>query len=256
VRIDIHTHLITPGAVPSAAELARAARLAQHFHIRRVVLLGNITATGGRNPSPEDIVAINDHTLAAMAARPELYIGFCYLNPAHSPAFIQEEIDRCIVAGGMKGIKLWISVKATDPRLDLIMERARELNVPVLHHSWYQVTPVDHNGSTPDEIAHLARRHPGTTVIMAHLGGVRERGIRDIEELPNVYVDTSGSQPEAGMVEYAVRRIGAGRIIFGSDWPLRDFGVQLGRIVGADLTAEENRKIFYDNAAKVLKLEE
>ncbi len=253
--IDIHTHLITPGAVPSPDELARADRLAKHNGIGRIVLLGNITATGGSNPTQDAITAINNHTLAAMRALPALYIGFCYLNPEHPPAFNLAEMERCLGEGGMRGIKLWIAVKATDSRLDHIAARAAELGVPILHHAWYQVTPYNHNGSTPAEIAHLARRHPATNFIMAHLGGDRERGARDVADLPNVYIDTSGAQPEVQMVEYAVRMIGSGRIVFGSDWPLRDFAVQAGRVLGAAISDEAKRQIMAGNAARLLKME-
>lgn len=255
MRIDIHTHLFTPGPVPSEAELASAVRLARRQGIDRLVLLGNITAMGGPDPTPEAIVAINSHTLGAMARYPDVYVGFCYLNPAHPASFLAEEIERCVVAGGMRGIKLWIAVKATDRRLDPILQRAQELGVPVLHHAWYKATQFAYNESTPAEVAALARRFPQVTLIMAHLGGGRERGVLDVAEVPNVLVDTSGAQPEAELVEYAVRRLGAGRVLFGSDWPIRDFGVQVGRVLGADLDPRQRERILGENAARLLGLE-
>jgi predicted TIM-barrel fold metal-dependent hydrolase len=54
------------------------------------------------------------------------------------------------------------------------------------------------------------------------------------------------------MVEYAVRRLGPERVIFGSDWPIRDFGTQVGRVLGARLTSEERELIFRGNAARLL----
>lgn len=254
-HIDIHTHLFTPGARPSVEELATAVRLARRYGISRIVLLGNIT-TGGPDPTPEAVTAINTHTLAAMICYPDIYFGFCYLNPAHSPQFIEAEIGRCIVQGGMCGIKLWIAVKATDERLDAIMARAQALNVPVLHHAWYKQTSYVYNESTPAEIAALARRWPDVTIVMAHLGGGGVRGVLDIVDVPNVLVDTSGSQPEAGLVEYAVRRLGPERIVYGSDWPIRDFGTQVGRIAGASLSPHEKGLIFAGNAARLLKLKD
>ena len=120
----------------------------------------------------------------------------------------------------MRGIKLWISVHATDPRLDPIMARAAELGVPVLHHAWYKATEFIFNESSTAEIADLARRHPDVTIIMAHLAGGGWRGVRDIVPCPNVVVDTSGAQPIDGVVEYAVELLGPERVVFGSDWPL------------------------------------
>jgi len=255
-RIDIHTHLDTPGPEPSAEELATALRLARRHEIGRIVLLGNIVVMGGPDPKPEDIGAINTHTLRAVALQPDFCIGFCYLNPAHPANFIREEMERCLVQGGMKGIKLWIAVKATDARLEPIMARAQEMDVPVLHHAWYKNTEYAFNESTPAEVAALARRFPKVALIMAHLTGVGSRGVMDIAETPNVLVDTSGGQPETGGVEYAVRRLGAQRVIYGSDWPIRDFGTQTGRILGAKITEEERELIFRGNAVRLLKLKE
>lgn len=254
--IDIHTHLNTPGPVPSDYELSRAVETARHYGIDRLVLLGNLTAMGGPDPSVADITAINSHTLAAMARYPDIYIGFCYLNPAHPVSFLREEIDRCVVQGGMKGLKLWIAVKATDSRLDPVMEAAAELHIPILHHAWYKQTEFIYNESTPADIAELARRFPQVPIIMAHLTGCGARGVLDIAERTNVYIDTSGGQPESDILEYAVRQLGPGRVLYGSDWPLRDFGVQLGRVRGANLSADELDHIVWRNAARLLRLEE
>ncbi len=254
--IDFHTHLSTPGPEPSGEELAKAERLAQTYGIVKIVLLGNVTAQGGPNPTTADIKDLNTQTLAVMDKLPQLFTGFCYLNPSHPEEFNIAEIERCVVTGGMKGIKLWIAVKATDARLDHIMARAAEIGVPVLHHAWYKQTSYSYQESNPAEIAHLARRWPQVTLVTAHLSGCRERGITDIAELPNVYIDTSGSQPDAGMVEYAVKRLGPERILYGSDWCLRDFGVQLGRVQGASLSEAERNLILYGNAKRLLQLDE
>lgn len=253
--IDIHIHLGTPGPVPSDEELRRCVAEARRHGIERIVLLGNVTAMGGANPTPEDISALNTHTLGVLERYPDVFIGFCYLNPSHDDAFNQAEIERCLANGPMTGIKLWIAVKATDSRLDPIMAAARRLGAPVLHHAWYKATVFAFNESTPAEVAELGRRHPDVTLIMAHLGGGGCRGVRDIEDVPNIVIDTSGAQPEAGLVEYAVKRLGVERVVFGSDWPGRDFAVQLGRVYGAPLTPAERQAVLYDNAARILGLE-
>ena len=255
-RIDIHTHLVTRGSKPSTEELLTAERLARSYDIARLVLLGNITSVGGPNPTPEDVMTVNTHTLRAMSLFPDLFIGFCYLNPAHPPSFISDELERCIIKGGMRGIKLWIAVKATDDRLDHIMDWAARHDVPVLHHAWYKQTVYYYQESTQAVIAVLAKRWPNVTIVMAHLCGGGIRGVLDVADTPNVLIDTSGSQPEAGIVEYAVRRLGAHRVIYGSDWPLRDFGTQIGRILGADITHADRQRIFYGNASQLLGLGE
>lgn len=250
--IDIHVHTNSPGCRYDPHEVTECLRLARRAGIDRAVYLFNLADSGGYDPTPADVRRSNDIGLRLVAEHPDFFLGFCYLNPAHDPAFIDEEITRCVVAGPLCGIKLWVAVHATDPRLDPIMGRAAALGVPVLHHAWYKTTGYAFNESTPAEIADLARRHPRTTVIMAHLGGGGWRGVLDVKPYPNVVIDTSGAQPQAGLVEYAVRELGAHRVLFGSDWPIRDFATQKARVAGARLSPHTRVLILGLNAARLL----
>ena len=53
------------------------------------------------------------------------------------------------------------------------------------------------------------------------------RGIEAVADCPNVVVDTSGGDPQSGIVEIAVAALGLTRVVFGSDAPIRHFGVSL-----------------------------
>jgi uncharacterized protein len=83
---------------------------------------------------------------------------------------------------------------------------------------------------------------------------VRWRGVLDIKPYPNVVVDTSGAQPVAGLVEYAVAELGPDRVLFGSDWPIRDYAVQKARVTGAHISAQDRASILGENAARLLRL--
>jgi len=253
--IDIHTHLAAPGEIPDGAEMQRMMRLAAPQNVSKVVALGNLVSMGGANPTEEQIRAINTNTLNAMKAHPEFFIGFCYLNPAHPPEFSLGEIERCVVQGGMRGLKLWVAVKATDKCHDPLFQRAQQLDIPVLYHAWYKAFDQGKGESTPAEIADLARRFPKVTIVMAHLTGDQERGVLDIRGCENVLIDTSGGQPEAGLVEYAVDQLGAERVIYGSDWPIRDFATQVARVTGARISDRDKELILFRNAQRILKLE-
>ena len=142
-----------------------------------------------------------------MAAYPDTLLGFCYLNPRHGEAALAE-LDRCLRHRGMVGIKLWIACKATDPLVDPILERAAALGVPVLQHAWLKTVGQMEFESTPADVAAMGRRHPRATIIMAHLMGA---GYRDPRHRPGANVDRYlGGDPEAGVVEFAVRHLGAG----------------------------------------------
>ncbi len=245
--IDIHAH---PTLVD--ADCDAMAEVAARAGVQRVVLLG-VIGQFGYVPTAEQVRRSNDNTLAWLRRRPDRYLGFCYLSPGRDPGFTREEAARCFEAG-VRGIKLGLTLPATDPRLDPLCELAAARGVPVLHHAWYKTTDRKPNESTPADIAHLARRHPDTTIIMAHLTGAGQRGVVDVRDLPNVLIDTSGSQPVAGSLEYAVAEMGAERLLYGSDVPGRDFSVAVARVRAARLSPYQKRLILGDNARRLLRL--
>ncbi|MFQ5809488.1 MAG: amidohydrolase family protein [Armatimonadota bacterium] len=250
--VDIHVH--PPHGDGSEAALDHMAEVAAQVGITHICLQGRVTEFGP-NPDPEGITAINNDSVDLVGLRPEVYSGFCYLNPEHDVPFIRDELTRTVAEGPLVGIKLWHAVNCRDARLDPIMERAAQLDVPILHHAWYKSTGQNRNESTPADIADLGRRFPEVSIIMAHLSGSGCRGVADIKPYPNVSIDTCGSQPEHGFVEYAVAQLGAKRVVFGSDAPGRDFSCQLGRVLAADITDKQRRTILTDNGARLLGLE-
>lgn len=252
--IDCHIHMASDGCRYNADDVAACLRLADRAGIERVVYLFNLADSGGYDPSPDDIRRSNDLGMELATRHGDRISSFCYLNPAHDGSFLLEEINRCVVQGPCTGIKLWVSVRADDPRLDPVMTRAAALGVPVLHHAWYKATEYAFNESTPAQIADLALRHPDVPIIMAHLGGGGWRGVLDVKDCPNVVVDTSGAQPQAGLVEYAVAQLGPERVVFGSDWPIRDFAVQRARVDGADLDEATRSLILGGTMARLLRL--
>ena len=154
--------------------------------------------------------------------------------------------------GRMCGIKLWVARRAIDPGLDPIMERAVALDVPVLQHAWEKTTGNLIGESFPWDVADLARRHPTARIIMAHLNGCGFRGLEAVADCPNLVVDTSGGDPDSGMVEAAVNVLGTERVVYGSDAPIRHFAVQMGKTLGTDLSDAAKRDILWNNTARLL----
>ncbi|MGB3329147.1 MAG: amidohydrolase family protein [Thermomicrobiales bacterium] len=251
--IDGHIHLRCRDGRYDQAEVDRCLRLADRAGIEHMVYLFDLATSPSPDPSPEEIRRSNDIGLELVARHPDRFSSFCYLNPAHDPGWSLAELDRCL-PGGCTGIKLWIAVHADDARLDPIMARAATDRLPVLHHAWYKATEFAYNESTPAEIATLARRHPDVPIVMAHLGGGGQRGVIDIQDCPNVVVDTSGAQPQAGLIEFALDRLGPDRVVFGSDWPIRDFAVQRAKVEGARIDASARAAIVGGTMGRLLGL--
>jgi len=247
---DAHCHLLgVKGETPEqrASELLGEA---SRVGIEKLVVFMGYPLIA--DPTPEQLREQNDQVLRAMRAFPDRILGFVYLNPRYADASLSE-LDRCVRDGPMTGVKLWIAMHANAPELDRIVERAAALGVPIYQHSWLKITGNLEGESTPFDVAELAQRHPSAHIICGHAGGDWERGIRAIRGFNNVSIDLAGSDPCAGFVEMAVRELGAGRVLFGSDAGLRSFASQLGKVLGAEIPEADKRAILCGNLRRLIE---
>jgi len=202
-------------------------------------------------PTPEQLRFHNEQVRKGIACAPDRFIGFVYLNPKHTQASL-DEIDKHVVNGPMRGIKLWIACPCSDPLLDPIAERAIEFGLPMLQHTWLKATGNNEFESTPDDIAALAARHPKAKLIFGHTGGDWEYGIMAVRPYPNVYADLAGGAPTAGLTELAVAELGAERVLYGSDAPGRSYASQIAKVYGADISDEAKTLILGANLERLL----
>jgi predicted TIM-barrel fold metal-dependent hydrolase len=251
--IDIHTHPILRDDKRGRAGADELIARAKKHGIRHIVVLGDVLAYG-RSPTEKQLRRINSDTFWLMQHHPGFVTGFCHLNPTLGERAVRRESDRCLERG-FRGFKLEIANNARDACMAPLMHQAQRYGIPVLQHAWSMTNIRQRTFHTdPEDVATLARRWPDVRIIMAHLTGCGVRGVLAVKRFPNVVVDTSGAAPEAGIVEFAVEQLGAERVLYGSDVPIRDFGVALARITGSRLNAEAKKRILHDNAAALLGL--
>ncbi len=206
-----------------------------------------------QTPPPDVVEGENDMVWAEVERRPERIFGMCYLNPMYLDRSLAE-IDRCIANGPFRGIKLWIACPMDHPNVDPIAERAGELGVPVLQHTWYKITGNEPAESRPENLAALAARHPDTTIIFGHSGGNWEWGCRVVADLPNVHAELAGGDPELGQTEMSVAMLGAERVVYGSDAHGRSFASQMAKVHGADISDADKALILGGNMQRILGL--
>ncbi len=256
MRIDVHMHVA--GNLASVGWRGR-------FEDDRVVieaadrleidqLCCSIPIQGGIHATPGQIREVNNSVLYAMGRFPDRILGYAYLDPGHQREALAE-MDRCILKHGMIGIKLYNQYKCWDPVVLPIVERTVELGVPILHHGGYippEYTRLPQpNRSHAGDFARLANIFPEAVIIDGHpICGDWAWSLKTLRDSPNVYIDTSGSLNDDGMVEMAVREIGVDRILFATDLSM-EAGV--GRVLGADLTDRQREKVFWKNMAGILK---
>lgn len=262
IIIDVHTHQPrgdADGELPAEESARRLLEEMDLFGVAISGILGRVQPGQSVEEMRESIRYTHD---VAHAASDRLY-GMVYIDPSAPAEIIREELDHYLQTPYFRGIKIERDVNCRDKRMDVVMEKAIEYNVPVLHHTWYVNTwslsesaiAGQVGRSEPDDIAVLAKRFPEARILMAHLEGSGIRGVLDVADLPNVWIDTSGSQPFTGTVEFAVETIGSKRVLFGSDLMGRGLESQLGRIYGANLAEEDLQNILYRNAQEMFQIE-
>ena len=100
----------------------------------------------------------------------------------------------------------------------------------------------------------MADKYPDTTFIMAHLGDESYVDAIEFSKHGNVYADTSGiASSKNSVIEYAVSRVGASHILFGTDTYAAGF--QRGRIEYALISRQEKEDILRNNAVRLFDLE-
>jgi predicted TIM-barrel fold metal-dependent hydrolase len=134
-----------------------------------------------------------------------------------------------------------------------IFRFAAERRAIILTHSGEQ-------RSMPEDCVPFANDFPEARLVLAHLGcgwdSDPSHQVRAIQSSQhnNVFVDTSSaSSIMSGLIEWAVKEIGAERILYGTDTPLYCASMQRTRIDNAAISDEAKRLILRDNAMNLFE---
>ena len=246
---DLHCHFSGVDGRTVDERIAQLIEYADRMGVDRMVFF--MGWPWSRDPDPEDFRRQNDQVMQAISHWHDRAFGFAYLNPNHVEESLAE-LERCVADGPLVGIKLWVARRCRDEAIDAIIRRAAELKAVIFQHTWYKASGNLKGESTPDDLAALAARHPTVPLICGHTGGDWERGIRAIRAHRNVSIGTGGFDPTAGMMEMAVRELGAERIIYGSDIGGRSFSSQLAKVQGADIPEAARRSILGRNLKRMM----
>lgn len=246
---DVHCHLYSvPGDSPET-RMEVLVRCADRLGIERMILSQGYSSA--LHPTTEQIREENDRVMRAIRGFPDRAFGSVYLSPLY-PEFSVREFDRCVRDGPMIGVgELEIDKRCNAPEMDPIVERAISMNVPVIQHCWTRVNGVEPGESSPADLVELALRHPRANFICAHSGGNWETGIRTLRPAKNIVAECAGFDPTSGMIEMAVRELGAERVVYGSDVGGRSFASQSAKVLGADISDSAKALILGGNLRRL-----
>jgi len=179
-------------------------------------------------------------------------IGWLMAGNAESVA----EAERCVLDLDFKGFKMHHShmkILPDDPKNTKIYEKISELKLPVLFHCGRNPYSRDSDiqFSTPEKFDSVLSSFDKMKVILGHLAGVEddpENALALLHNHKNVVADTAVdfSKDEHIEVKKMVSELGASRFVFGSDFPIHDPFIALGKLRSM-LTASEFEAITHAN---------
>jgi uncharacterized protein len=215
--IDAHCHAgkgdgLT-GPWDTDAPLERYLRRARQAGIGRTVLFAAFHS---------DYAVANREVARIVHSRPDRFLGFAFVNPAADRGRVVRLVRQAVEQFGFVGIKL----HRYDARISReVCEVARAFSSPVLYDVMGEVSVCEL----------LAQEYPDVNFIIPHLGSFADdwrAQIAFIDHLarhPNIYTDTAGVR-RFDILEQAVKRAGARKILFGSDGPWLHPGVELAKV--------------------------
>ncbi len=245
IYIDSHAHV---DVVPALNWYDTADKLVARMDeagVKMAAISGYLNTPG---PNPDDLKVIAD----AVAKYPNRLLGYARLDPWYDDRCV-EALDAAVKDWGCRGVKLHpahYTLYPYGPETVKLARRAGELGLPILFHSGDEVMCL------PYQIDRLAEQCPETTIILAHIGGFfsSAAALNVAERRANVLVDTS-EVPFPGMVREAVDRLGAEKVLWGTDAPCCDIGHEILKVELAGLTQAQQQMLFAENYARLMGID-
>lgn len=197
---------------------------------------------------PEKPVPDNQYVAASCSKFDGMLHGMACINP-HDPDGAESLAQ--LFKQGFRGLKL----SPMSHQFSFASKAVAALAVCCGEHGFPLYTHVVFSpGASTSRFISLARQFPGTNFILGHMGfGPADReGLEAAMELENFYLETStGSYLH---IQEAVKKAGAEKIIFGSEYPLSHPAVELNKILLLRLSDGDNDKILGGNISRLLKI--
>lgn len=226
------------------ADLTQVEKRAEYSHIEATI----VSPLEGLFPRLHgDPISGNTHASSEIEKLNSIY-QYVIINPLVSETYIQAEnmlkTKHCV------GIKIHpeehgYHIKDHGKE---IFEFASKNSAIILSHS-------GEKNSLPIDFVTFTNQYPNVKLILAHCGlgpgGDPTHQVRAIQKsrFGNIYTDTSSAMNiTPGILEWAVKEVGARHILFGTDTPLYFTAMQRARIDHAELNDQEKKLILRENA--------
>ena len=242
--IDVHVHYGESGS-------CRLGPCEADGMVHTMDRLGMDLACCCGNSASADPYYLNENLAKGMDKYPDRLKGYVVANPHHPEMEPDAWFER---SKNFIGLKILACVQGdvpvNDRRFDRYYEYADRHSLPVLIHAW-----------CPWEVSQsmdVAGRYPNARFILAHAAltgsAAKQALIECMKHRENVVCDTAISDTYDGALEWIVDKVGADRVVYGSDFITFECSHIVGRVAMSRLSDDDKEKIFSRNARQWLKL--
>ena len=237
--IDCHCHAgkgdgLT-GPWDTAAQLGDYFRRAEQAGIVRTVLFSLFHS---------DYAIANRAVAGIVNSNRDRLLGFACIHPDRDRGRVRLLLGEAVNRFGFCGVK----VHRHDGRMTReICDVLRFFSLPVIYDVMGEVSQVEL----------LATEYPDVAFIIPHLGSfsddwqAQRRLIDLLVRHANVFTDTSGVR-RFDLLQEAVLRAGAGKVLFGSDGPWLHPGVELAKVFALQLPQTDQQLILGSNLLRLV----
>jgi predicted TIM-barrel fold metal-dependent hydrolase len=215
-----------------------------------------ISVVSAFTPPDLDFAKANQAIAAAVKAHPDRLVGSVRVDPRLTIAS-REEIARAGEQYGFRQLALHPLEQGfvvNHPLVRPTIDAAEQYNMAVHITTGYPVV------ATPMQVADLARHYPNVPFILGSMGGdsYMMDAFQTVKHFPNLYLETAGNVltgEKKNGVRLAIESAGLQRVIFASDGPYCDLGMELMRIEVASLPVDDLEQVLGGNCLRLLNLE-
>jgi len=271
-KIDIHCHTTNRKVEGVSCEhptLEELAKEMQKHNVEKTVLLATYFPHKGTGISNFRLLNwINNNPRFEMFG--SLDFDYFYYQGMNE---LEELAEKELI----KGVKIYTCYQHIDLKSDKLknaIKLAEKHSLPVMFHVGYSYSCMSKTGKvaytdpvSPASLDFLAKENPKVNFIFSHMGKpFFNEMAKAAKENNNVYTDSSGLidfNDKKEEIDLTVKEIktylnkcGPGKLLFGTDFPVQTYEHSIYLIDRAmkDFSIEDKKKVYYENARRLLKL--
>ncbi len=243
---DAHAHIRAEVSFPLKSEPADMLAVMDSLNIEFAAVTSSLS---NRNDVPQGNAKVQE----VLRRYPARFRGYVSVNP-HVPGEALGELERWAGFHKPPLIKLHPSVQEypiDGPKYAPIWDYANQTGAVVLVHTWESSAYCG-----PLRFPTLARAYPRARILLGHSGVTwrgYEQAMQAASAAPNLYLELCGSQRHRTVIARCVERVGAERVLYGSDMPFLEASATLADVICADISDESKERILRHNFLRLLE---